>query len=209
MTVLVLHDLGEPDGGAAWRAAAPDGWTVLDLPGHGTAAPPRQGHYDPMAAVTLARWTLGDAAAAGATAVGVGDNAHAALILAAGGGCARVVIVDGLWGALPTPEEAVAETYATIRAVVASAPATAPAPADAVDPRTRHGYGVSVAESFLRRFWGAVAVPVLAVETPRSPTPPEERAERVAWFGGPVTLVALGEGTPGAVVDAVAAWRPS
>ena len=208
MTVLVLHDLGAPDGGAAWRAAAPRGWVVLDLPGHGRQPAPRQGHYDPMAAVTLARWSLGDAAPS-STVAGVGHNAHAALILAAGKGCGRVVVVDGLWGGMPTPAAAVAETYATIRAVVASGDATRPPAEGAVDPRAQHGYGVDVSEAFLRRFWGAVSVPVLVIETPVSATPPEERIERTSWFGGPTTLVEAAASSPEAVIEAISSTASS
>jgi hypothetical protein len=61
---------------------------------------------------------------------------------------------------------------------------------------------------FAQRFWGSITCPVLVIETPSSPTPPGERAARVAWFGGPVTLVELDDGTCPAVVAAVEAWRP-
>ena len=48
MTVVLLHDLGAEEAGEPWRAAAPDGWIVPDLPGHGSTPAPRHGAYDPM-----------------------------------------------------------------------------------------------------------------------------------------------------------------
>ena len=58
MTVVLLHDLGDPVGGARWRSAAPPDWIIPDLPGHGSTPAVRTGHYDPMSAVAIARWTL-------------------------------------------------------------------------------------------------------------------------------------------------------
>ena len=58
MTAVLLHDLGDPTGGAEWRAVTPADWVVPDLPGHGASPPPRSGHYDPMAPIALARWAL-------------------------------------------------------------------------------------------------------------------------------------------------------
>lgn len=199
--VVLLHDLGAEEAGGPWRAAAPAGWHVPDLPGHGGTSAPRHGAYDPMGPVTLARWALGGEG----LVVGVRQNAHGALILAAGGGCEAVAIVDGLWGAWQDPLEAIDDLYAGLRALIEDEGATAPPP-PGLDPRTRHGYGVSVSPAFAERFWGAVTCPVLVIETPASTTPPRERAERVSWFGGPATLVELDSDEPVAVVGAVEGW---
>src|SRR6185436_7700268 len=84
VTVVLLHDLGDPAGGAGWRAAAPTDWIVPDLPGHGATPATRTGHYDPMSAVAIGRWTMAHAAdERGATLVGVGQHAHGALVDAA------------------------------------------------------------------------------------------------------------------------------
>jgi hypothetical protein len=200
---FVLHELGAEDAGAPWRAVVPLGWDAPDLPGHGSTPAPRHGAYDPLGPVTLARWALGGSG----LAVGVGQNAHGALILAAGGACDAVVIVDGLWGPWTSAEESVDEMYATIRHLLDDDGATVLPPATGLDPRTRHGYGVSVSRSFAEKFWGAVSCPVLAIETPASTTPPAERAERLGWFGGPTTLVELDSAEPAAVVAAVEGWR--
>lgn len=206
MTTVLLHDLGDPSAGATWRAAAPADWVIPDLPGHGSTPAPRTGHYDPMAAVALARWSIGTDP--DARLVGVGANAHSALVHAAGGGCAGgVVVVDGLWGPWRSAEEEIDALYAGIRAIADDPGATGPAPATGRDPRTGHGYGVMVSAPFAHRFWGAIDQPVLAIETPASTTPAGERAERLAWFGGPTTLVELPHADETAVVRAVTAWR--
>ena len=141
--------------------------------------------------------------------VGVGDNAHGALILAAGGGCDAVVIIDGLWSEWQEPDDAITEMYAGLRAILADEGATRPPPSSGLDPRAKHGYGVHMSPSFAQRFWGAVTCPVLAIETPASSTPPGEREERVSWFGGEATLLELEVTEPRVVLRAVEAWLPA
>jgi hypothetical protein len=208
MTVVLLHDLGDPVGGARWRSAAPPAWIIPDLPGHGRTPAVRTGHYDPMSVVAIARWTLareGDRADS-STLVGVGANAHSALVGAAGGDCDRVVVVDGLWGPWRPPVEEIGAFYSMIRAIAADPAAIAPPPASGLDPRASYGYGVMSSASFARRFWATIDQPVLAIETPRSTTPRDERAERLAWFGGATTLVELDAADPASVVGAIQAW---
>ena len=210
MTVVLLHDLGDPVGGAGWRAAAPPDWIIPDLPGHGSTPASRTGHHDPMSAVAIARWTLAQrpVGADVSTLVGVGHNAHSALLSAAGGDCDCVVIVDGLWGPWRDPVEEIDAFYATIRAIAADPAATAPPPASGLDPRASYGYGVMSSAPFARRFWGAIDQPLLAIETPRSTTPRDERMERIAWFGGATALVELETANPATVVEAIQAWAP-
>jgi hypothetical protein len=210
VTVVLLHDLGDPAGGAEWRAAAPDEWIVPNLPGHGATPATRTGHYDPMSAVAIARWTMGHAANGdAATLVGVRQNAHGALVAAAGRDADRVVVVDGLWGPWRTPPQEVDAFYGMIRAMAADPAATGPAPASGLDPRATHGYGVMVSARFCRQFWGAIEQPILAIETPASTTPRAERAERLSWFGGPTTVVELDAADPATVVAAISAWHPT
>jgi len=207
VTVVLLHDLGDPAGGAGWRAAAPTDWIVPDLPGHGATPATRTGHYDPMSAVAIGRWTMAHAAdERGATLIGVGQHAHGALVDAAGGGCDRVVIVDGLWGPWRTPSEEVDACYGMIRAIASDPAATAAPPASGLDPRATYGYGVMVSPAFCRRLWSAIDQPVLVIETPASVTPPEARSERVSWFGGPTTLIELDAIDRAGVVDAIREW---
>jgi pimeloyl-ACP methyl ester carboxylesterase len=208
MTVVLLHDLGDPVGGARWRSAAPPSWIIPDLPGHGRTPAVRTGHYDPMSAVAIARWTLARQpnGADTSTLVGVGSNAHSALVHAAGGDCDRVVVVDGLWAPWRPPADEIDAFYAMIRAIAADPAATAPPPASGLDPRAGYGYGVMSSARFAQRFWATIDQPVLAIETPRSTTPRDERTERLGWFGGATTLVELDTGDAATVVDAIQAW---
>ena len=200
---FLLHDLGSADAGEPWRPVVPAGWAAPDLPGHGSTPAPRNGAYDPLGPATLARWALGGQG----LLVGVAQNAHSALIVAAGGGCDAVAIVDGLWGPWPTAAESVDAMYAGLRRLLDDDGAIAPPPPAGLDPRTRHGYGVTVSRDFIRKFWGAVTCPVLAIETLASTTPPVERAERVGWFGGPASLVELpSDDRPSTIVAHIEAW---
>jgi pimeloyl-ACP methyl ester carboxylesterase len=208
VTLVLLHDLGDPEAGSAWRAAAPSDWIIPDLPGHGSTPPVRTGHYDPMSVVAIARWSLArEAHSNGAsTLVGVGRNAHSALVHAAGGSCDRVVLVDGLWGRWLRPPEEIDAFYATIRAIASDPGATGPPPPSGLDPRATYGYGIMSSAQFARRFWASIDQPVLAIETPNSNTPREEREERLTWFGGPTTLVEVDTSDPATVVEAIRSW---
>jgi hypothetical protein len=162
-----------------------------------------------MSAVAVARWTLARAPTGidtDSTLVGVGLNAHAALVVAAGGDCDRVVIVDGLWGPWRSPAEEIDAFYAMIRAIAADPAATGPPPRSGLDPRASYGYGVMSSTRFAQRFWAAVDQPALVIETPRSTTPPDERRERVGWFRGATALLELDAADPAAVVAAIQAW---
>jgi hypothetical protein len=205
---LVMHDLGDPQGGAAWRAALPStDWEAPDLPGHGDAPAPRHRAYDPSGPLTLARWRVAHHGVPGSLVVGVGENAIGALLIAGGGACAAVAVVDGLWGPWPdTPEERVEVMYAQVRGVLADPGSRQAPPSSGLDPRTAHGYALVSTPRQCRRFWGAIEIPTLLVETPASRTPVEERAERASWFGGPTDLVELDSAEPRDILRAVAHW---
>ena len=110
--------------------------------------------------------------------VGVGQNAHGALILAAGGGCDAVAIVDGLWGPWPTADEAVDAMYGGIRRMLDDEGATSPPPASGLDPRTRHGYGVTVSAAFVAEVLGRHHLPGARRRDARRPPRRRERARR-------------------------------
>jgi hypothetical protein len=155
--------------------------------------------------MTLARWATA-AEADASLVVGVGQNAHAALVLAAGRACGAVAVVDGLWGRWQPPATVISAMYDGLRRVLDDPGAVRPPPPSGLDPRTRHGYGVHASPGFLRRFWGAITVPVLAIETPASRTPPGERAERAAWFGGPTNVIEVDDEAPATVLAVVVRW---
>jgi pimeloyl-ACP methyl ester carboxylesterase len=210
--VLVLHDVGDAAAGAPWRAALevqpPVAARVApDLPGHGSSPAPRNGAYDPSVVLSAARRAIRDHGLERPLVVGVGANAYAALVLAFGAHLRAVAIVDGLGGRWRDPADEVAAMYARLRRIADDPAATAPSPPEGLDPRAAHGYDNSTAPWFARHFWGQLDLPVLVVETPASPTPASERAERAAWFGGPATLVELDDPSPASVVAAVVAWQ--
>ena len=118
-----------------------------------------------------------------------------------------MAIVDGLWGPWQEAEAAIDAMYANLRAILADQGAVDPAPPSGLDPRTKHGYGVNISPAFAERFWGSVTCPLLAVETPASTTPPQERAERLGWFGGPTTLAEVDDASAAAVVATVVEWH--
>jgi hypothetical protein len=205
---VVLHDLGDPTAGARWRAAAPGPeWEAPDLPGHGGVAVPRHGAYDPTGPLTLARWRIAHHGVTGSLAVGVRQNAIGALLLAGGHACEAVAIVDGLCGPWPvTPEERVEVMYRQVRAVLGDPGSHGPAPVGGLDPRTAHGYALVSTPRQCRRFWGAVDIPTLVLETPGSLTPRGEREERASWFGAPATLLELDSEGPREILGAIADW---
>ena len=205
---VVLHDLGDPQGGAGWRAAVPsEHWEVPDLPGHGAVPAPRHGAYEPTGPLTLARWRVAHHGVPGSLVVGVGDNAIGALLIAGGGACEAVAIVDGLWGPWPdTPESRVEVMYEQVRAVLGDAGSRDAPPDGGLDPRTAHGYALVITPRLCQRFWGAIEVPTLVIETPASRTPPGEREERVRWFGGPTELMVVASDDPATVLTAVERW---
>ena len=204
MTIMLLHDLGDPLGGAAWRAVAPSDWIIPDLPGHGNSPAPRSGHYEPMSPVAIARWML--VQHQNTTLIGVREQAHGALVHAVGGGCGRVVVVDGLGGPWQTAREQIDAFYADLRSIFEDQAAIDTAPSSGLDPRACYPYGVMTSAEFAQRFWGEIDQPVLAIETPASTTPPDERAERIAWFSGDTTLVVIDTSEPAAIVAAIQRW---
>ena len=205
---VVLHDLGDPQGGRAWRDAAPGpAWEAPDLPGHGATPSPRSGAYDPSGPWTLARWRIEQHGLGGSLVVGVGQNALGAAILGVGGACSAIALVDGLAGPwLEDADERVEVGYRHVRAILGAPEAYGAPPARGLDPRTAVGYALVLTPRLCRPFWRAIEVPTLLVETPASATPPDEVDERASWFGGPTELVRLDAADPGTVLATVDRW---
>ena len=93
-----------------------------------------------------------------------------------------------------------------MRAVLADPAALAPPPPDALDPRLRHGFPSIWERAFTEARRRAITVPVLALESPASPTPAGERDPRVAAFGGDAHAEEIAEASPQAVSAALSAW---
>lgn len=209
--VLVLHDVGDPDGGARWRAALeaaawPGPVRAPDLPGHGSTPAPVGGTYeltDPVLAV-LPSIPAGDPDPP--VVLGVGTNGWCASILALGGRASALVLVDGLGGPFVAQADAMAAERARLRRLVDDPDAVGPPPATGLDPRLRHGVGPLGSLPVAERTAAATAVPVLLVETGASPVAAEERDAVASRYPGGATVVELAAGDPDAVAAAVVAW---
>jgi pimeloyl-ACP methyl ester carboxylesterase len=173
--LLVLHEVGDPEGGAPWRSALTDaGWEgpVLapDLPGHAGEPPPVDGNYELLDGAWLALKVLGGLDdGPKPVIVAVGTNGWAAQMLALGGRAAGVVLVDGLGGPWRSPAEWTADQRDWMRAVADDPAALAASPPGApLDPRLRHGVVAMTSRSLAEEAAAAMPVPVLVIETPQS-----------------------------------------
>jgi pimeloyl-ACP methyl ester carboxylesterase len=214
--LLFLHEVGDAGGATRWRALAgsdeEQGWRgavlVPDLPGHGVVPPEEGAYYAPGDVALVGVRAL---AAAGldhepAIVAGHGWGAFGAELLAAAGRASALVLVDGLGGPWVSRGELIDAQHRWLRAVLADPAALAPPPAGALDPRLRHGFPSIWERGFTEARRAAITVPVLALESPASSTPPDERAERVAAFGGDARAEAIAETSPQSVMAALSAW---
>ena len=184
-------------GGARGRART--GWVVPDLPGHGTTPAPRHGAYDPLGPVTLARWALGGRGPGGRRRPERPRRARS-------------------WRPAAAATRWPSSTACGVRGRTRTTPSTDDVRRPPSDPRRRRrrsprrrrpastrGRGTATActcpPAFAQRFWGAITCPVLAVETPASPTPPSERAERVDLVRRPDDARRAARSPTEAVVD--------
>jgi hypothetical protein len=199
--VLVLHALGDPEGGASWRAA---GANAPDLPGHGDEPAPTGGAYD-IADAVVAVAPLVDSEDP-PVIVGHGCSARAAEIFAVGGRASRVVLVDGLGGEQKEAAAVMSGLFTWVRAMREDAAAMAPPPTSGLDPRLRHGVPDEPHARFDADLRAAITVPVLVLESPASPTSPEDRVARTAAFGGDVEIQEMPDALPKTVLAAVERW---
>jgi hypothetical protein len=208
--VLVLHDVGDPDGGARWRdALAGAGWPgrvqAPDLPGHGSAPAPVGGTYELTDALLA---VLPDVPADGDRPVvlGVGTNGWCASVLALGGRASALVLVDGLGGPFVEPAEAMARERERLRRLADDPAAVGPPPATGLDPRLRHGVSPLGNRPMAERVAAATTVPVLVIETPASPVDAGDRAAVAGRFPAGATVVEVPAGDHDAVAAAVVDW---
>jgi hypothetical protein len=208
--LLVVHDVGDPDGGARWRQAlVAAGWPgevrAPDLPGHGSAPAPTGGTYE----LTDALLTLLPVVPADGdlpVVLGVGTNGWCASILALGGRASALVLVDGLGGPFVAAAEAMARERERLRRLVDDPAALAPPPATGLDPRLRHGVSPLGSRPTAERVAAATTVPVLLVETPSSPVGADDRAAVAARYPSGATVVEVTAGDPDAVAAAAVSW---
>ena len=208
--LLVLHAWGDPLASARWSSLA-DAWdgpvVLFDLPGHCGAPPPTGGSYTAADPALYGDRALRDAGLAGSPVVVLGDSSagFAAELLAAAGRAAALVLVDGLGGPWMSAAEVMADNVRWSNAVLGDPAALAPAPDGAeVDPRVTHGFPTVWERSFTEARRRSIAVPVLAVETPASPTPYDEVDDRLVSFSGPAFRVTVDDRTAAAVAPHLA-----
>ncbi|HEX5266329.1 MAG TPA: hypothetical protein VFW24_06110 [Acidimicrobiales bacterium] len=212
--LLVLHALGDPEGGAPWAGAfRAAGWPgavhTPDLPGHAGREPPLGGGYHRADPALFGALVLAEGAVESAVVVGVGPSGWGAELLALGSRAVALVLVDGLGGPWLDAPAAVEAERAWVRRLADDPAALAPAPAGGrLDPRLGHGVPGQTDRGLALRAAGAVSVPVLVVET-AGPGPallsPGETEEVVAAFPA-AELVRLEGASPAAVADAVTKW---
>jgi hypothetical protein len=185
--LLVLHDLGEERGGAAWRDALVQGawdgpWSAPDQPGHG-GAPWEADYYEPAHLVMAPlRHLLDTGWRERPVIVAVGASADAGELLALGGKAAGVVVVDR--PCMPgdvTPDESIGADYAWLRRLADDPAAQAPAPYGRTDPRTRLGLAPHHNPQYAARQRAAIPVPVLEVDRRE---PAEVLATVRQWWAG-------------------------
>jgi pimeloyl-ACP methyl ester carboxylesterase len=185
--LLVLADLTHT--GDEWQDVL-DAWpgpsAAPDLPGHGQSPPSVGGKYVPgditLAAVRVLHQLGWEEAP---VVLGHGWGAYAAEYLAAAGRVRVLVLVDGLGGRWHTPAEISDTQTAWLRRALDyhSGPAVSP------DPLLGLGFPDVWEPEFTRARRAAITVPVLALETPMSPTPPGDRETRTADFGTPAVCL--------------------
>jgi pimeloyl-ACP methyl ester carboxylesterase len=205
--LLVIHDAGDPRAGARWAKlvkAWPGPALAPDLPGHGASPPPTGASYAPADAAFAADKALHEAGTADGDVVVLGHRwgGFAAELLAAAGRASRLVLVDGLGPPWCTVDEVVADQHRWLREVLADREALE-LPKRTPDPRLQHGFWSIWERGFVADFRKSISVPVLAVETPASRTPPAERAERLADYSGRAEAVDAAGGSAEAVADAL------
>jgi hypothetical protein len=164
--------------------------------------------YDPVGAVVAAVPIIAERFGDHPPVVaGHGTSAYAALVLALAGRASAVVLVDGLGGRWVGPAEAIDDLYAHLRGLLDDPAAMGPAPNDgSVDPRAARGFPSYQSRSLWEPVWRSTTVPTLVIETPSSPTPPEERGERIGCLGGTTLTVELADDDPASVIAAIARW---
>jgi hypothetical protein len=204
VTVLVLHDVGDEAGGAAWRsafeAAAPPGPVLVpDLPGHGAAPAPPGGCYEVADAALVGAAVVADLDGDPPVVVGIGVNGWPAQLLGLAGRATALVLVDGLAGPWTDPRTAIAAGRDWLRAIADDPTALAPPPAVGPDPRLRHGVLPHGDRLLAERTAAALTVPVVLVETPASPLTAAEVDDLVPHFGAGASVVRLDDRDPEAI----------
>jgi hypothetical protein len=200
--LLVVHDVFDAAPVARW-APLVDGWdgpTLLPVqPGHGEVPPPEGGNYGASDAAVVASRAMAEAGWSSSSGwpvvVGEGWGAYAAELLAMAGRARALVLVDGLGGEWCDSDALIADQHRWLRALRDDRPAWAPVggATPSPDPRLAHGFPTVWDRAHTAARRATITVPVVAVETPRSPTPARERDARAAQFAAGAVVREVGQ----------------
>lgn len=208
--VLVLHALGDPDGGAPWSEAlvgADLAVTAPDLPGHGQAGPSADGSYATgLILLTAARWLAEEDPSPAPVVVGAGASGWVALILALAGRAGAVAVIDGLGGPWRNADEATADGVAWARQLMEEPVLSEPVAAGVADPRLGHLLPPFSNQRVARQALAALSVPLLVVSSPDDPLAPDERADLLAGARSQVTTEITISPRPSDVAPALSEW---
>jgi hypothetical protein len=169
-TVLVLHDLGDPSGGAPWRNAfARAGWPgpviAPDLPGHAGTPSPIGGHHDladPAFFVAML-----DLAAPVDVVVGIGASGWAAQLVGLGGRARAVALVDGTGAPWRHPRQQLLLQRERVQALARLAVEPAGGGPDALAPAVAHPPPRHGSRRLAGRALSMLDLPLLVVEPAR------------------------------------------
>jgi pimeloyl-ACP methyl ester carboxylesterase len=203
--LLVLHEIGQAGAGSAWQALL-DAWpgpsVAPDLPGHGGSDPPIGAKWVPSDLGLVAVQALAECRLTEPVVIGHGWGGHAAEALAAAGRAAAIVLLDGLGPPWQSHDQLAEDTRRWLRGMLDD-PLVNESVESRPDPLVRHGFPSVWEAGYVAGLRGAIRVPVLALESPTSPTPPGERDERTAAFGGSSSWQPVAAATPDAVLAAL------
>ncbi|MEM7287666.1 MAG: alpha/beta fold hydrolase [Actinomycetota bacterium] len=204
--VVLLHDLGDPGGGAPWAEAMTAAGVVdvvaPDLPGHGSADPPVGGNYVRADAGYLLAGLLGDGLVLkDAVLVGVGHSGWVATVAAVGGHVGGVALIAGLGRPWRSVDDRLARRRRRTRELLADDAAMAVHEGPGADPRLRYVLEPHGDQALAIEAAALVTVPTLVVE----PDLDAATLEVAAAFGGPVTLAETDTERSSAARE-VAAW---
>lgn len=206
--VLVLHALGDIEGGAPWvQALAAVGLaaTAPDLPGHGQAEASLDGSYT-TGLILLAAARCLDPEETAPVVVGVGASGWVALVLALAGRASAVAVVDGLGGPWRSAAEATADGVAWARRLISDPHQLGPVPAGVADPRLDHLPPPFSNERVARQALVALRVPLLVVSGPADPLAAEERSRLLAHARVPVTAALAPSARPDDFAPVLSDW---
>jgi pimeloyl-ACP methyl ester carboxylesterase len=209
--LLVLHGLGDAEGGTPWtETLASVGLPVQapDLPGHGLARPPVDGTYTTGTILIAAARVLEGVEPPGPVVLGVGASGWVALMLGVAGRASAVAVVDGLGGPWRNGTEAVAESVEWARRLMDDPLLARPVPAGEMDPRLAHPAPSFSNQRTVGQAIAALAVPLLVMSSPRDRLDEGERRLVLGANGGatPRTSVAVGSARPEDVRDPLQRW---